>query len=132
MRHAVFSQRYREGDRYVTCSWGISGDSMSFLIIDATGETRPDVKLQMTTDGDDSHGILGCARGIHCIDVVGMVVYVTEDCVGGMALPMSANQLTSYLGSGKYPLSLSGVRSFLHDCDADEHLSSQSRQQQYS
>ena len=117
MRHAIFSQRYREGDSDVTCRWGISGDSMSFLVIDTTSGSTTDASFKLATDGNDSHGILECADGIHCIDIIGMVVYVTEECVGGTELPMSASQLTSYLGGGKYPLSLSGVQSFLHDCD---------------
>ena len=117
MRHAFFSQSYKEGDTDVTCSWAVSGDLMSFLVIDATAGSRTDPSFTMTTDNNDSRGILECADGIRCINITGMVVYVTEECVGGAKLPMSALQLISYLGGGKYPLSLSGVRSFLHDCD---------------
>ena len=48
---------------------------------------------------------------------MGTVLYLTEDCVGGEKLPMSVSQLTSYLGGGKYALSLAGVKSFLREGD---------------
>ena len=117
MRHAFFSQRYKEGDSDVTCSWGISGDLMSFLVIDTTVGSKTDASIKLATDESDSRGILQCADGILCVDITGMVIYVTEEYVGGTRLPMSALQLTSYLGGGEYPLSLSGIQSYLHDCD---------------
>lgn len=117
MRHAIFSQRYRQGDGDVTCWWGVSDEMMSFLVIDATNKSTTDAAFNLATGGSDSHGTLDCADGIRCIDVVGTVLYLTEDCVGGEKLPMSVSQLTSYLGGGKYALSLAGVKSFLREGD---------------
>ncbi len=117
MRHAIFCQRYKQGDADVVCRWGISGDAMSFLVIDATNGLHTNVSFKLATDDIDSHGILECADGIHCIDITGTVVHLTEECVCGTKLPMSASELVSYLGGGKYPLSLTGVKSFLRECD---------------
>ena len=115
MRHAIFSQQYPQGDGNVTCWWGIHDETMSFLVIDATNRSLSDAAFNLATSDSDSHGTLECADGICCIDVVGTVLYLTEDCVGGERLPMSASQLTTYLGGGKYTLSLAGVKSFLRD-----------------
>ena len=117
LKHAAFSQRYKDGDNEVKCWWGISGDSMSFLVIDATSGPNTDASFNLTTGDNDSHGILECADGIRCIDMTGTVVYLTEDCVGGARLPMSTSQLTTYLGGGKYPLSLAGIKTYLRECD---------------
>lgn len=117
MRHSIFSQSYKEDDRDVTCWWAISGESMTFLVIDATNGSTTDAAFRLSTGGNGSSGILECAHGLRCIDVTGTVVYLTEDCAGGTKLPMSASELTSYLGGGKYPLSLTGVKSYLRDCD---------------
>ena len=119
MRHAIFSQQYKDGDSDVTCWWGVSGDAMSFLVIDTTNGASANASFRMATDEEDSHGILECADGIHCIDVTGMVVYLSEGCVGGTALPMSASQLVDYLAGGDYPLSLAGVKSFLRDSNTE-------------
>jgi hypothetical protein len=89
---------------------------MSFLVIDATTGTTTDAAFKLSTGANGSRGILECAEGIRCIDIAGTVVYLTEDCVGGVQLPMSASQLTSYLGGRNYPLSLAGVTSYLRDC----------------
>lgn len=97
------------------CWWGIRDEAMSFLVIDATSRSSTDAAFSLATGDSDSRGTLECADGICCIDVIGTVLYLTEDCVGGEKLPMSATQLTSYLGEGKYALSLTGVKSFLRD-----------------
>lgn len=118
MKHAIFSQSYKDGDDAVTCWWGISGEAMTFLVIDATGEPFTKAAFKMATGDNGRCGVLECADGIRCIDVAGTVVYLAKDCVGGTKLPMSASELTSYLGGGKYPLSLTGVKSYLNDCGA--------------
>lgn len=99
----------------MTCWWGISGEAMSFLVIDATNRSSTEAGFRLATGDSDSRGTLECADGIHCIDVVGTVLYLTEDCVGGTKLPMSASELRSYLDSGKYALSLEGVKTYLRD-----------------
>jgi len=117
VKHETRFQRYTEGDSEVTCWWGISGDSMAFLVIDATNGSSADGSFKLTARDDVNHGILECADGIRCIDYTGTVVYLTEDCVCGAKLPMSELQLMSYLGGGEYPLSLAGVEAYLRDCD---------------
>jgi hypothetical protein len=119
VRHAIFSQQYRHGGSNVTCWWGIRDETMSFLVIDATNRPSTDAAFSLATGDSGSHGTLNAADGICCIDVIGTVLYLTEDCVGGERLPMSAAQLTTYLGGGEYALSLEGVRSFLRDDAAD-------------
>jgi hypothetical protein len=119
LRHAVFSQQYKHGDSKVTCWWGVRDDTMSFLVIDATNRSSTDAAFNLATGVNDSHGTLEAADGICCIDVIGTVLYLTEDCVGGEKLPMSASQLTAFLGGGEYALSLEGVKSFLRDNAAE-------------
>lgn len=114
MRHALFSQTYKSGDEEVTCWWGISGESMTFLVIDETHEAGSEAAFNMSTE-HDGRGVLDCASGIRCIDVTGTVVHLTEDCVVGTNLPLSAADLIAYLGEGKYPLSLAGAKSYYLD-----------------
>lgn len=115
MRHALYSQSYKDGDKDVTCWWGISGNSMTFLVIDATGKPTTDAAFDMTTEWGRDRGILEAGGGIRCIDLTGTVVHLTEDCVVGTQLPMSASDLQAYLDGGKYPLSLSGAKSYIRD-----------------
>lgn len=118
MRHAIFSQNYRQDDRDVRCWWGISGEAMSFLVIDATSGGSTDAEFKLSTSENGSRGVLECAGGIHCIDITGAVVHLTEDCVGGTSLPMSAEDLATFLSGRKYPLTLAGVKAYLHDRSA--------------
>ena len=60
VRYAFFCQRYKQGDADVVCRWGISGDAMSFLVIDATNGLHTDASFKLATDDIDSHGILEC------------------------------------------------------------------------
>jgi len=107
---ATYTQIYREQGHEVTCWWAISGDEVSYFVIDVTRGLSEAASFLLEGGTEGNRGILRTSDGSRCIDQTKSVFYITGSGVREELLCLSARQLTHYLESGTHPLTIEGIR----------------------
>ena len=110
MYQATYTKVYREQGQEVTCWWAISGEEVSYLVIDVTKGLSESASFLLEGGTEGNRGILQTPGGSRCIDHSGSVFYIMGSGLREELLRLSARQLTQYLESGTHPLSIEGLK----------------------
>lgn len=111
----TFMQQYVDGDTNVTCWWGITGDSVSFLVFDRTNGLADHAQIRLQASDNGNVAILTTTAGEERLNGCGEFVEINTDATRRVPAQMSTNELNAYLDSTDYALGVDGVDAFLAD-----------------
>ena len=112
MPEETFFQRFTETRGEITCWWAIRKDVFSFLVIDETNGLSASTSFELRAGDDGNIGILTHDGAEQALSGTGAVVHITLAGTFVESIPMTAAQVSEYLGSGDFPLTLAGAREY--------------------
>jgi len=113
MTDETFFQRFTETRGEITCWWAIREDACSFLVIDETNGLSANTSFELRAGEDGNIGILTHNGAEQALSGTGAVVHITPAGTFVESIPMTAAQVSSYLNSGDFPLTLAGAREYV-------------------